>query len=392
MWGFHYEQDTPRYLLNIRHLYNPPLYSLILRFITILYANLYFTIILQTFVFSAIITFFAYREKQNHRIEALFWAFEPFSTFYCSNLMSEWLFIALLYACYVEFKKFQYNFHIYNLFSLIVCSFLLYMTRYIGITFLFYFILYLIFHAIQEKKFILIKTIGIAIMVFLVLSIPIRIINFYTFGTWAVSAYDGLNFWNSVSVLYPSSQVQKNPQSDFEKFLSNYPDSIFSTHNALMTNHMWMDSFPALAYAQKNHLSPTELNTVVTQTAVKIFTLNSIYDYFQKFVLPNFLKPFQLKKEKIGIEITYHYIENFFGRHQLPDFYYRYEFILFLLSILFMNLFLKPLHFFNNYLIFYWVFIGLTSAIFMRYLYVIIPFALYSSMEIMIIKNQSKIY
>lgn len=387
--GFHYEQDTPRYLLNIRHLYNPPLYSLVLRLITKIYANLYAVIIFQTLIFSLIISFFSFRQNQKHTLWAIFWALEPFSTFYCSNLMSEWLFIALIFACYTEWKKIHLYYNYQNLTFFIFCVFLLYMTRYVGFTFLIFFLLYETFILIQQKNFNKSKYIIFSLLFFFILSTPIRIIHYFTFNTFAINAYDGLNLWNSVSVLYPNSNVQKNPQNNFEKFLQNYPDSVFSTFNALMTNQMWEDRFPALHYAHKNHLSPSELNSTLKETSYRLLKEESVITYFQKFVIPNVLKPFELKRESIGIQVTYQYIQNFFGDHKLPDFQYHYEWILLLIFIMIVNFLFKYSHFLNLYLIFYWFSIIITSAIFMRYLYAIIPLALYACMEI--ITNKSKL-
>lgn len=389
--GFHYEQDSPRYLLNIRHLYNPPLYSLVLRLITKIYLNLYAVIIFQTFIFSVIITIFSFRQKQNHILWAIFWALEPFSTFYCSNLMSEWLFIALLFACYVQWKILHLYYNYQNLTFFIFYIFLLYMTRYVGFTFFIFFLLYEIFILIQQKNFEKFKYIIFSLLLFFILSFPIRIIHYLTFKTFTVNAYDGLNLWNSISVLYPGSNVQKNPQNNFEKFLKNYPDSVFSTFNALMTHQMWKDSLPALHYANINHLSPAELNAILKETSYRLLKEESVITYFQKFVIPNVLKPFELKRESIGIQVTYKYIQNVFGNHILPDFEYQYEGILLLILILIVNFLLKNLHFLNLYLIFYWLSIIITSAIFMRYLYAIIPLALYACMEIIVNKSSLKL-
>lgn len=383
LWiGFHYEQDTPRYLLNIRHLYNPPLYSIVLRIITRVYPNLYLTITLQTWIFALIITFFSFRQKQNQLLWALFWAIEPFSTFYCSNLMSEWLFIALLFAAYSEWKIYQLSPNYLQLTLLVFIMFLLYMTRYVGITF---FIFFLIFSTIQltvHKKILPIKHLTYSILLFFIFSIPIRIIHYYTFQTLTISAYDGLNLWNSVSVLYPGSETQKKPQSDFEKFLITFPDSIFSTENALFTNQMWLDTLPANQYANQKGLSPTEMNTILKNTSYRLIKQEPWILYLQRFIIPNLLKPFLLKRENIGIQGTYTYLEKFFGKHKIPDFQYPYEGIVLLFLVILMNFFLKKTHFLNLYLIFYWLMIILSSAIFMRYLYAILPLALYSTVEI----------
>lgn len=387
--GFHYEQDTPRYLLNIRHLYNPPLYSLILRIFTKIYQNIHFVILMQALSFSFLITISSFRGKQNYLFWAIFWALEPISTFYCSNLMSEWLFIAILFACFNEWISLNQTFHYKNLFYFVSCSFLLYMTRYVGLTFFIFYLFYEGLNSILGKNRGFIKNSILAIIIFFTLSIPIRWINYFTFNTFSINAYDGLNWWNSASVLYPNSNVQKNPTSDFEKFLKLFPDSIFSTHNALMTNHMWMDSLPAIIYAEKNQLSPSEMNTILKKTAFRLIYEEPLSKYFEKFIIPNFFKPFNLKIETIGISITYHYIENFFGPHQLPNFDYHYQIVILLFVLILIVFLLQPLHFLNGFLIFYYLSILMTSAIFMRYLYVILPFAMYSLLEVIFFKKLS---
>lgn len=372
LWGYHYEQDTPRYLLNIRHLYNPPLYPIVLRLLTKIYVNLYSVILLQTLIFSILVSLFSCFGKKNSIFYSLFWAFEPISAFFCSNLMSEWLFLAILWASYILWYFYNENSNFKNL-TLFTCSaFLLYMTRYVGITWFIYFIFYQFFFNKSNPW----KHLILSILIFFILTIPVRVVHYYTFQTFRVSAYDGLNLWNSVSVLYPKSSVQKNPQNEFERFLLNFSDSIFSTENALLTHHMWNDSFPALAFASKYHLNPVEINDIVQNTAIRLINENSWSSYFYYFVLPNFLKIFKLKEEKINIEPTYFYIENFFGKHQRPDFVYRYEWILMLLFIILIHLIYKPLDYLNGYILFYWIFISFTSAIFMRYLYVVFPLGL----------------
>lgn len=384
LWiGFHYEQDTPRYLLNIRHLYNPPLYSIVLRIITRTYADLYFTIALQTLIFALIITFFSFRQKQNQVLWSLFWAIEPFSTFYCSNLMSEWLFIALLFAAYSEWKQYQQRPKGPRLTLLVLVMFLLYMTRYVGITFFVFFLIFSVIWFIVHKKNFQFKHLIYTILLFFIFSIPIRIVHYYTFQTWAMNAYDGLNLWNSVSVLYPGSETQKKPQSDFEKFLSTFPDSIFSTENALFTNQMWLDTLPANLYAHQKGLSPAEMNKILKNTSYRLIKEEPWILYLQRFVIPNLQKPFRLKREEIGIRGTYFYLEKFFGQHKIPDFQYYYEGIVLLLLVILTSLFLDKSHFLNLYLIFYWLTIVLTSAIFMRYLYAILPLALYGTIEIL---------
>ncbi len=392
LWiGFHYEQDTPRYLLNIRHLYNPPLYSIILRIITKIYVSLNFTIIFQTIVFTTIISYFSIRNKHNQIIWALFWSFEPISAFYCSNLMSEWLFIALLFACYLEWKNYQLNPNYQNLMIFVSTVFFLYMTRYIGITFFIFFIFFEIYLYLFEKTFMRIKHIIVSVMIFFILSIPIRVVNFYTFNTFSINAYNSLNLWNSVSVLYPNSNIQNNPTSKFEKYLSTFPDSIFSTQNALFTHQMWVDTLPANQFAIQNNLSPVEMDKILKSTSFNLIFEESWIKYFQKFIFPNCIKPFILKRENIGIEGTYFYIENFFGKHRIPNFQYYYEWIALLSLVLIINLLMHKIHFLNLYLIFYWLFIILTSAVFMRYLYAIIPLAFFAFLEILQDKNKKKV-
>ncbi len=380
--GFHYEQDTPRYLLNIRHLYNPPLYSIILRLITTIYANLYFVIIAQTVIFSLIITYFSMKINKNYMLWALFWALEPFSTFYCSDLMSEWLFIALLFACYSKYHNFYSNPNYINTVNLALGIFALFMTRYVGFTFLIFFVLNDLFKNIYYRNFQRLRFTFFLIIFFLICTIPIRVVNYFTFKTWAVNAYDGLNLWNSVSVLYPHSNIRIQPITDFEKFLTTFPDSVFSTQNALMTQQMWNDNLPALTYAQQKNLSPIEMNTILKKISYQLLIQEPWIDYLQKFVLPNFMKPFLIKEETIGIQHTYFYLQAFFGKHHLPNFNYQYEVIIALYLILITNFLLQKNHFMNNYLLFYVISIIFTSAFFMRYGYVIMPLALMSLIEI----------
>lgn len=389
-----YENDSPRYFLNVRSLIFPPLYPFLLRIFHSLFTpNLYLTLVYQTIIFAflSLSGLYLYESKQLKRTYfAIFIAFEPFSTFYCRNLMTEILFLGLMILYLGLIVAWNENRIILNrkLLHLFIIGFAiacLVLTKALGILFLPLTALIFIFNkeSLKNKIFDFLKVYGI----YFLLLLPIKINYFYTYNQFTINAFDGFNLWNNASVLYPNSKYSSNPETEFEKWLQKFPKETFKLENALITNHIWEDSFPANSFKVRNSLEIIEINNILKETALKLMK-EQPWQYFTKFVIPNFVKPLS-RDEILPLKVTQPFIQEYFQYSDLASItYYSIYWKLFLFLYLFLWVYfilnykslmnLMPFHFL---ILSYLIGTSFMGAFFLRYLYLIFPLILWIFIE-----------
>lgn len=387
--GYHYEFDSPRYLWSVRSFMSPPLYPIFLKITTTIVPSLYFVIICQTIAFCIIIFSAAFLLQQHKNLAFyLFWAIEPISAFYCSNLMTEWLFLSLVFftlALISNTLKRLNGWHICS-WAMGICA--CYLTRWIGISLLILAILLLLIDRSKSLKYRILHCFLLFLFFNLAL-LPLRLDYKRVLGTYQLNAYSGINLWNSVSVLYPDAPMRKQPQTSFQVYLQSFQDSVFATQNALLTHHMWNDSFPALKYANLYQLDPLKLQDTLQKNSYQLIFQTNPLNFITRFVIPNFMKPFVIGNENYVPEVTRPYIFKYFGEHQTKPIYY-YSFVTWIAAIgLAIGLFIRPNSLILQWVLLYWLMIGISSAFFLRYIYVVSPLIFYEIMKLITTKIQN---
>ncbi len=119
---------------------------------------------------------------------------------------------------------------------------------------------------------------------------PIRTYFYLNFDTWQFNGFSAMYVWNSTSVIFPGSVVQRNPQTPFEKWAAGYPDSVFTFTATVHTGALWSAQLPLTAYIRRypdwQAKEVFSFADTLMQTNKKLL-LSHPFKYITVFILPN---------------------------------------------------------------------------------------------------------
>ena len=296
-FGVTVEIDSYNYAFNALNFEYPPLYPYLLRFAHLIQPQFFVVVILQIFIFStcgALFTnYFSIGCKQLIWLSVLL-GLEPVSGFFCTDIMSEAIFISTLFIWVIV----VHNFFSRDKFSYIIAGTIgvlcgvLYLERFAGILFLGIFFILSVFSSEHRKKIIL--TVLIGVIGFQLTLLPVRLKYNQVFGTYRINGVTGVMWWNNASVLYPGSSAQKNPETDFNKFVSRSDASTFNEYNAVKGRQLNEYKLPYRAFLIEKKITQENAPAISDQAgkmALNIIKENPIH-YFTQFVWPNFTQYF----------------------------------------------------------------------------------------------------
>jgi len=320
-FGVRVQEDSNNYVFNVFDFEYPPLYPYFLYLSQRISPGLELAIILQSFIFSAcaalFVTYFSTNRKNLLPFSVLM-GLDPISSFFCTDIMSESLFISILFLCIVLIHAFfssnNYSFLLVILIG--ITAGVLYLVRFSGILLIIAFFVIAVITPAHRKKFLF--TLLIIFIGFQLILLPIRLKYKQVFGTYIISGNSGATLWNNASVLYCNSSVAKNPLNDFEKSLSHYDTNLFNQYNAIKGLQVNSPQSPFRSYVSRqnsNQLGFLQASNEAGNTAIKLIKEHPL-KYFTEFVIPNFTQYF-----KEGQTLTAKaYEDNFTGKH-LPRVY-----------------------------------------------------------------------
>ena len=293
-----YEADTITYLNALIPFHHPPLYSMLLHLLRGIYASVYVIGGVQVLLFVLAGALFATRFIRTARRRyafAVILALEPTTAFFCTNLMSEGLFVPLLMVWaglidgYLQENSKAGAIRLIPWIALV--SALLYATRLVAVILVpFIPLLYLVRR--RNLKIAAWHAIVLLVM-FQALLVPFKLIYLQKHGSFSIMLFTGTPLWNSASVLYADSSVRTNPQTEFERFLAQRDLDEFTTDAALTTAALFD---PDYAYDQFLRQRPRttderlELENSLVRTSMKIILGNPL-GYVNRLVLPSYLGP-----------------------------------------------------------------------------------------------------
>lgn len=223
-------------------------------------------------------------------------AIDPYSTFFCRAMMSEALFMPLLLLWFGVWYRLQRTQHWKWAIALGVLAGTLYGTRF---AFVFIGVVPLIIWGMQRSKWTLnwrLFLVYVAALQFVLL--PLRYSNFKVFDTWKLNGITGATLWNNASVLYPNSEIQQSPTTNFERYLSQAAATNYTTENALGAIQIWDTTLPYRTYEQHrqySYLNGFELSAEAGNTARRLIA-SSPWKYLRSFVFSNYVQLFQHNK------------------------------------------------------------------------------------------------
>jgi len=320
-FGVRVQEDSNNYIFNVFDFEYPPLYPYFLYLSQRISPGLELAIILQSFIFSAcaalFVTYFSTNRK-NLLLFSVLMGLDPISSFFCTDIMSESLFISILFLCIVLihafFRSEKYSFLL--VISIGITAGVLSLVRFSGILFIIAFFVIAAITPAHRKKFLL--TLLIILVGFQFILLPVRFKYKQVFGTYTISGNSGATLWNNASVLYCNSSVAKNPVTDFEKSLSHYDTSLFNQYNAIKGLQVNSSQSPFRSYVSQqnsNQLGFLQASNEAGNTAIKLIKEHPL-KYFTEFVVPNSTQYFTE-----GQTLTAKaYEDNFTGKH-LPRVY-----------------------------------------------------------------------
>jgi hypothetical protein len=399
IFGVSVEPDSFKYIFCVFDFEYPPLYPYFLRLIEIIYPSLELVSILQILIFSCTAALFIIYFSGNRKqavVFSLLLGLDPISSHFCTDILSEALFIPLLFcfviAIHSFFKRDKYS--IFIVLTIGIIAALLYLTRFAGLLLLFIFLLYSVITPIHRKQLWL--TIILAIISFQIVLIPVRIKYKQIVGTYRIPDNSGATLWNNASVLYIGSSAQTNPTTDFEKFLIHSDTSQFNTTNAIKGYQVNSPQFPFRSYIAEKHY--TQLNGFIPSNEARITAVKLIKEhpwaYLTKFVVPNFLQFFSEGQHNKATV----YGDNFKGKHLVKEYHsinnyprveWRILYTLLVLSILLYLLGRRPLisSIILGIFSLYMIILPFTCPLMMRYELILFPLIL-SSLFMQVLKLQ----
>jgi len=312
IFGYAVEEDSYGYLICILHFEYPPAYGYFLYFLRNIYPSLYLVSIVQIILFSLSASVFIKYFLKNQKagiIFSLILGIDPITSFFCSVVLSECLFIVFLFPWSISvysYYKDQSN-STYKLLLIGALSGILYSIRFAGI--LFCVVPFMLSILLIARKTELIK-IGLLLFIgFQITILPIRLKYKMTFDTYQFNCFTGTVLWNNASAIYPYSDVRENPESRFEKFLATFDTTNFTQEKSIVAWQKWEADSPYRKYIDEygyEFEDLPKLSEELKTTALKII-VDRPYLYFSKFVVPNFLKVFlQDKHQDINIYQDYY--------------------------------------------------------------------------------------
>jgi len=316
IFGQTVEIDSYGYAECTLHFEYPPTYPYFLYFLRSVYASLFFVAIVQVFLFSVCASLFTnyFFAGKKSLLAAILLGIEPVTSLFCSNIMSECMFISVLmlwiilvYDFFAESKK-----SFLKVFLIGVLAGILYSVRFAGILFLFFFIVMIL--ANKEKRKYFLSSIVILFISFHLIILPVRIKYKMVFDTYFFNGFTGELLWNNASAIYLQSGVRKNPETDFEKFVAQTDTANFTIEKAITGRQLWEPDLAYRSYMLEKQYGFNDLPKASTEagnTALKIIR-ESPFSYFKMYVLPSFFQAFltapkmEMQKYAAYFSETYH--------------------------------------------------------------------------------------
>jgi hypothetical protein len=389
--GVSYEMDSATYLLYVLPYHHPPLYAWFLQALEEVLPSVHFIALAQTTLFSlaaALTLCHFFRDRLPRHAMALLLAIEPTSTFFCSNLMSESLFSALLLlwlALLSEYLRQESRGAQWWLLGLLgVISAALYATRLAAIFFLPFFFLALLAWS-RDLRRVLLHSLALVVVIELLL-VPVKLPYLQHYGSYSLSMFTGTNLWNSASVLYPESTVRAQPETEFERFMSERGVDLLTPESALVGGPLDDPASGYRAFTEGRPISWEERKAFeksLVRTGVALI-LEDPVGYWRLFVWPNLKKPIMKNEEVVILPWVADLMREHFGYGQRENVRYSrgwwraYSVLSALLSLLWAirRFRVRMVGLVVALTWYYWLAHGLGTAISLRYLLVLAPLIL----------------
>ena len=299
--GVSYEMDSATYLFYKVPYHHPPLYSLLLWLLQTLTRSVHVYVGVQLIIFCLLAGLSLsswFRSTRARYVAACILALDPITGFFCSNLMSECLFMAFLlpWAATVTFyleERAERRSYAILLLAAFLCA-ALYATRLAAILFPPFFIVMLLWRT-RRLKAVLLPAI-VFILAFQAFLVPVKLPYLVHYDTFAVTGFTGTNLWLNSCPLYPDSSIRANPTTEFERFLATRDTYEFTTANALIGVPIEAPDAAYTEFLEMKRYRPKELITFERELAgtAKRLILERPFAYLTRFALPSMIKPFYI--------------------------------------------------------------------------------------------------
>jgi hypothetical protein len=282
--------DSQSYLTPGANLYHPPGYMLFLWLARQCWDNTFFIGLLHCIIWGFGLSILI----AEIRMAWLYWAIigimivEPTGNFFTQCILSEVLYIPAvsigLWALkqYIMYRKYQW---------VILSGIFLggaYLIRYSGFLIGMPAFVVLVFISKLKKRYI--SHAILFFVAFQLIILPVRAYFYLNFDTWQFNGFSAMYLWNSTSVIFPGSAVQRAPQTPFEKWAASYPDSVFTFTATVHTGALWSAELPLTAYIRRypdwQAKQIFDFADTLMQTNRKLL-LSHPLKYITVFILPN---------------------------------------------------------------------------------------------------------
>ncbi len=337
IFGYTVEIDSYGYVECVLHFEYPPAYPYLLYFLRWIYPNLFFAAVVQTFFFAACaalsINYFFDGKKKLW--VALLLGIEPVTSLFCGNTMSECLFVSVLmiWIIFVHDYFSGTGKSAGKVFLVGIIGGVLYSIRFSGILFLLFFVA-LILADKEKRKYFFFGILSLFIA-FQITILPVRIKYKLVFNTYFFNGMTGELLWNNASAIYLRSNVRKNPETDFEKFVAQTDTVNFTTEKAITGRQLWRWDFAYRSYINKKNYEFNDVPKASAQagiTALKIICENPL-SYFKNYVVPGFFQIF-VQQDRVKMDNFLPYFRQTYHCTTLRAPYYSVFYLVFYFSLL----------------------------------------------------------
>lgn len=327
-WGTLLEIDSVGYLHLQTTLYHPPLYNAFCWLAIRVGQTVDAVVFAQSLLYAGAAALFLRKLISNASLRgwlALVLAVEPCSGQLASTVMAETVFISLVLIGFSAFPLIAHPVSRSWLPGAIGFGSMMglaYLTRYAAPVFIVAGILALALQSLGWRRTL--WAAAVVIFAFQICLVPMRIYCHQKFGTWEFNGFSGLSQWNVAAHLYPGSDREANPQTDFEHWLQGRPKTDFDIYHTWHTNHIFHDSLPFQRYTRDRQLDTEAFLATVQSLGSTSRSLIAGAPLLQlrNFILPNAWRPFHIA-DKIHSDLLPPDIAAPIGRHfRMVHWYY----------------------------------------------------------------------
>lgn len=387
--GPSFEPDSWGYVTGTDLFEQPPLYIGFLALLNGIWTNITFVCLVQIVLFALAASWLLCAAIYTLSIfygAAVLVALEPYGSYFSVTLMSESVFLSLLFAILaVGAHHLKHPGDIATILLLGIMMALLYLTRYIGNLMPPAFLLFAFLHHRTRRHAI--RTAIVLFIAYQAALLPVRIGYKIAFDTYRLDGLPGTVMWSHLSFFYPDSRVRREPLTEFEAFAAARDSDEYSLQNTFRGYQICYEESTLLQYVAERGLTKrglTELSDSLARTSSRIlreFPVRFVID----LAIPNLVRPLREDMLVVDYDVEHQGVKRFmidtYGHLDVDRIIYRHRYwlvavSLFVVTLVMQGLLRGPLTLNATFIIVYILLAPAMAVVCLRFMVVLTPLIL----------------